>query len=533
MRGALSLVCAGLLFHAPVLAQTTPVSAGGDTGIPPALVLAPGEIHTLPVSEVVRVAVGDPEIADVTIVSPTQLLVKAQKSGTTNLILWDAHGQSELTITVVESGAEPSAIAQQMTQLLTQLNFSSVKPQLQLGKVFLLGEVANDAQLNVLEQMVSTFKGKVVNLVTVTPPAKIVEEPAPLVSLSVQVLEVNRSDLEKLGVNWSKSVALTESMMPASSVADQLFRIGRATQREGLVATINALVQQNRARILSEPRLVTASGKEASSFIGVEVPVIEATSFGTSTSSVSASIQYRQTGVLLKMTPNVQPDGQRITIHLNAEISGIDTSVGLSVPVGTQTILVPGFKSRKATTEVTAASGETVIIAGLLEAEDTNSINQVPGLGSMPVVGRLFRSPEVKSTRRELVIAVTPELVGDQGKTEDRRFAMEQALAVAEVTASVDDPRLRYALQIQDRVAKALRYPQREKELNIEGTVKLRLHLFADGTLGRAVVSESSGIESLDLEAVKAAESQAPYPGFPSQLAERELWLEIPVIFRP
>ena len=132
-----------------------------------------------------------------------------------------------------------------------------------------------------------------------------------------------------------------------------------------------------------------------------------------------------------------------------------------------------------------------------------------------------------------MVIAVTPELVADEAQTTDRRLALEQALAVAEVTASVDDPRLRYALTIQDRVAKALRYPQREKELNIDGTVKLKLHLFADGTLGRAMVSESSGIESFDLEAVKAAESQSPYPGFPSQLSERELWLEVPIIFRP
>ena len=106
-------------------------------------------------------------------------------------------------------------------------------------------------------------------------------------------------------------------------------------------------------------------------------------------------------------------------------------------------------------------------------------------------------------------------------------------MAVAEVTASVDDPRLRYALQIQERIAKAMRYPQREKELNLEGRVKLKLHLFADGTLGRVTGSESSGVESLDLEALKAAESQAPYPGFPSQLVQKELWLEVPVIFRP
>jgi TonB family protein len=128
---------------------------------------------------------------------------------------------------------------------------------------------------------------------------------------------------------------------------------------------------------------------------------------------------------------------------------------------------------------------------------------------------------------------VTPEILVDEAVKADHQLALEQALSVAEVTSSIEDPRLRYALQVQDRIAKALRYPEREKELNLEGTVKLKLHLFSDGTLGRAMVSKSSGIESLDAEALKVAESQAPYPQFPGQLPERELWLEIPVIFRP
>jgi len=519
----------------PAAPHAQPSEAAIDTPAPPVPVvpLAPGQVQTLSVSDVSRVAVGDPAVADVTIVTQNQILLQAKQTGSTNLIIWDARGQSEFTIEVAPAGAKPSSIADQVTRLLEQLNLSTVTVNHQADKVFLVGEVASEAQQQQLEQVASMFGGVVFNLTTVRAPAALVEEPAPLIGLSVQVVEVNRTDIEKLGVGWSQSIALTETQPTASSVREQLFRIGQSAQRGSLVATLNALVQKNKARVLSEPKLVTASGKEASSFIGVEVPVIMATSFGTATSSVSASIDYRQTGVLLKMTPTLHSDGERITIRLTAEVSGIDTSVGLSVPVGSSTILVPGFKSREATTEVTAVSGESVVIAGLLEAEDSNAMSQVPALGNIPVLGRLFRSPELKSTQRELVLAVTPELVADEAQTTDRRLALEQALAVAEVTASVDDPRLRYALTIQDRIAKALRYPQRERELNIDGTVKLKLHLFADGTLGRAMVSESSGIESLDLEAVKAAESQSPYPGFPSQLSERELWLEVPIIFRP
>ena len=254
-------------------------------------------------------------------------------------------------------------------------------------------------------------------------------------------------------------------------------------------------------------------------------------SFTLSTSTVSASIEFRKTGVLLKMTPNVLED-QRITTVLEAEVSGIDTASGLSVPVGSQTVTVPGFKVRKTATQVTTASGETIVIAGLLEVEDTHDISQVPALGSIPVIGRLFRSPEKESTQRELVIAVTPQLLTDRTRAAENAAALQPAVASAEATASVTDPTLRYALQVQDRIAKSIQYPSREREGGRGGRVKLRLHLFRDGTLGQAVIAESSGIESFDQEALKTAQGQSPYPPFPSDVAQQDLWLDLPVLFR-
>lgn len=511
-------------------AQTSALAAEPPAG--DLLVLSPGQIRTLEAPSVQRVAVGDPGVVDVTIVSSSQILVQARAPGTTNVLLWDAGGQRELLVNVVDP--TPSAVAEQLPEVLGQLNVPGVGVRIQGGKVFLVGEVLSEEQLQSVEQLAQAYQGTAVSLVTVRPAVPPPVGPVPMVKLSMQVVEINRTDLEKLGVSWSSSVAFTEPAVENITWHEALMRFGTSINRASFGATLNALVQKNRARVLSEPNLVTASGKEASSFIGVEVPTIQATSFGTETSSVGASIQFRQTGVLLKITPQVTgEDEQRITTNIQAEVSGVDTSVGLSVPVGSKTILVPGFKVRKASTEVTTASGETIVIAGLLEAEDTSDMTQVPALGSIPVLGRLFRNPEKKATRRELVIAVTPELVAEAGKTAERGLAVEQALAVAEVTASVDEPRLRYALQVQERIAKALRYPSREKESGIGGTVKLRLHLFADGTLGQAMVAESSGIEALDLEALKAAETAAPYPPFPNQLAERELRLEVPIIFRP
>ncbi len=498
------------------------------------LQMAPGEIRTLPVKELHRAAVGDPAIVDVTVISPTELMVQAKRAGASTLLYWDEAGSHTARVEVAANS--PGAVEDKINRIVTELRYPSVRVKRDGDTVYLVGEVANPEEEARLAVALSAFSKdqRIVNLVAVTPAAPAPPEAiAPLISLSVQVLELNRSDLERLGVKWSDSLSLTEQAVQDFTAHNALFWWGTSLNRSSLQATINALVEKKRARLLAEPKLVTASGKQASSFIGVEVPIINATSVGTGgSSSVNASIDFRQTGVVLKMTPTVVRDDQIKTI-VEAEVSSVDSSVGLNIPVGTQTILVPGFSVRRASTELTAASGETLLIAGLLQAEDTKTVSQVPALGSMPVIGRLFKSPEVKTTERELVIAVTPELMVDKADESDRRLAVEQALASAEVVASVEDPRLRYALAVQDRIARALHYPAREKETGMAGTVKLRLHLFADGTLGRVMVSKSSGIEALDAEAQKIAESQAPYPKFPSQLSARELWLELPVVFRP
>ena len=500
--------------------------------VPASISLAPGELWSVPVDEIKRVAVGDPEVVDVTVVSPNEVLLQGKAAGTTNLLLWDRQGQHVSNIEVVDRTTE--ALEGQLRQLVAQLGLPGVQVKRENNKLFLIGDVPRQADADRLEQMLASFKG-VTNLAQVLVPTAAPVAPL-LVKLAVQVIDISRKDLERLGVNWGESLKFTEPEVSDLTGSKALFgRWGTSLTRGSLPMTLNALVQQNRARVLAEPKLVTASGKEASSFIGVEVPVISTTSFGTSTSSVSASIEFRKTGVLLKMTPNVNPKDpdRKITTAMEAEVSDIDRSVGLSVPVGSQTIVVPGFKVRKANTEVTTISGETIMIAGLLQAEDSRNLSQVPALGSMPVLGRLFRSPEAETTQRELVIAVTPELVGESEVTTEKAMALEQALSVAEVTASVENPVLRYALQVQERIAKSLRYPQREKELSINGQIKLRVHLLRDGTLKQATISESSGFESFDQAALKAAESQSPFPPFPSDVAQQELWLELPVLFRP
>jgi pilus assembly protein CpaC len=547
-RRLLTLAATLLVACGPAQAQTTGQSehpeheaaaaqAAPFASFPSQIALERGEIRSLPVSQVSRVALGDPSIIDLTIVSTSEILLQAKAPGTTNLIVWDQAGRHAASVQVVDR--QPEVVEAELRRLLEQLRLPGIEVKREGEKIFVTGNAERTEDIDQLEQALVAFPG-VTNLVRVPPPPLPPKDrPPPSVKLSVQLVEINTSDLERLGVKWSEGFTLTEPTVTDRTYSEALFKWGTAISRSSITQTLNALLQTNKARILSEPKLVTASGKEASSFIGVEIPLVTATTSttaGTGTSTSGTNIEFRQTGVLLRMTPTVWPeDGSgesKITTVIDTEVSDLDTSVAVTVPVGSQTVTVPGFKVRQATTEVTTTSGETIMIAGLLESEDSKVVSAVPGLGAMPVIGRLFRSPETESEKRELVVTVTPELLGTSDRTVEKIMAVEQALAVAEVTPAAQDPTVRYALQVQQLIAEAVRYPEHARQMGMSGLVKLRLRLLRDGTLGNVVITQSSGIESLDHETLNAAQSQSPYPPFPPEIVQQELVVELPIHFR-
>lgn len=488
--------------------------------------LAPGDLRSLSVQTLTRVAIGNPDIIDVKVISVNEVLVQAKAPGATDLILWDERGRSAVQVRVVSQGAEE--IAGQLERIFEQLNLPGIHVRQEADKMYLTGELPSEEDRDRVEQVLTMFPG-MTNLTTVRHAAPAPELPPELVRLNVQVIELSRTDLDQLGIDWSNTLTATQPAASGQTLSELLFRWGTGLSRSSITATLNALVSHNRARLLAEPKLVTTSGKAAESFLGGEFPILSSSTTGLSSGTVSSEVEFKTFGVKLSMTPTVSADRSTITTAMTAEVSGIDTANAITI----SGVTIPGTKIRRAQTELVTGPDETIVVAGLLQAEDTQIVAQVPGIGSIPVLGRLFRSPEFQNRQTELIIAVTPELLTDAAQDQDRMLALEQALAVSEVAGAVEDPKLRYALQVQERIAKALRYPQRERELGMDGRINLRLHIFADGTLGRAMVAQSSGIEALDAEALKTAETQAPYPSFPSQLVHKDVWLDIPIIFRP
>jgi pilus assembly protein CpaC len=495
--------------------------------------LEPGEIRSMPVDRITRVAIGDPSVVDVTLVSLKEILLKATAVGTTNLIIWDRQGQHAWNVEVVDKS--PEVAEEQLRRLITDLELTGVAIKREEGRIFLTGEVLRDVDLDRINEMTRAYKD-VTNLVIVTPPPP----PPPVavtpesVRLTVQLVEMSRNARDEMGVDWTDTVTFTETTFGAlgptgvsqTARLGEAFRLGALT-RTGLNSVLNMLASQGKARILAEPKLVASSGKEAIAHLGVEVPVITTSSI--SSGVVTQSIEFKKTGVELKFQPTVLSDHSTIQLLIDAKVSSIDTTNAITV----SGIVVPGFRIRQTKTEISTTSGEAVIIAGLLQDEERKNLSQIPAIGSIPVLGTLFRSTEFTKGLTELILIVTPDLTSQPETTTDKELALEQSLSQAEVAGSVNDPRLRYALQIQERIAKAIRYPQREAAAGLSGRVKLRLHLFKDGTLGQVLVTESSGVEVFDQEALKAAETQSPYPALPSDLIQQDIWLEIPVLFRP
>lgn len=331
----------------------------------PLISLGRGEVRSMAIDGLTRVAIGDPEVIDFTVISGNQLLLRAMALGTTNLILWDRTGEHTFRVTVASALPE------------------SVK-------------------------------------------------------LTVQVVEMDREAKNKLGVDWMDSVTFSETTFASlgptnvSQIArlGEAFRLG-ALSRTGASAVLNMLVSEGKARILAEPKLVTSSGKEASAFIGVEVPVLTATSISAGT--VTQQIEFKETGVKLKFQPTVLDDKPSIQLVIDAKVSSIDTTKAITVAG----ILVPGFRVRQTQTEIVTKSGEAVFIAGLIQDEEKQNLGRLPGLGKVPILGPLFRSKEFASGQTELVIIVTPQLRAKAEMIADRAAAVDHALAAAEVSAAL------------------------------------------------------------------------------------------------
>ena len=252
---------------------------------------------TLPASNPKRVVVARPEIADVYSVSTNEVVLEPKTAGTTTLFIWDDYGQHSYQLKVFRD--DLSNIKQRADNLIRELKIAGITTKINEdeGKLILAGEV-ND--LNEKERLLSALgdlKEKVLDFVTI-------KEERTLIQIDAQILEINRDNLKNLGLEYQTSVSLTDDANKKMNHITDMFATSMWT-RGKLDVTLNMLIKQSKARILSQPKLVCLSGKEAEFLVGGQVPVVT-NSLSGSGSGTTSNVVYKDYGITINIKPTVK-----------------------------------------------------------------------------------------------------------------------------------------------------------------------------------------------------------------------------------
>jgi pilus assembly protein CpaC len=293
----------------------------------------------------------------------------------------------------------------------------------QPGGLLVSGEAGSPAEAATIKGVAQQFLGDKDKLgLNVAVPA------STQVNLQVRVAEVSRNAAKSFGVNWDAlfnngtvAVGLLTGRAPASTFGNfirdtsssQLDSIGLGYKSGSfdISGVVDALQSEGLATMLAEPNLTAVSGESASFLAGGEFPVPVAQGLD------QISIEWKKFGVSLDFTPTVL-SGERISIRVRPEVSELSDVGGVVI----NNIKVPGVTVRRADTTVELASGQSFAIAGLFQNSASNSVQQYPWLGDLPVLGTLFRSSSFQRNETELVIIVTPYIVKPVASPSDLRL---------------------------------------------------------------------------------------------------------------
>ena len=376
-----------------------------------------------------RIANNMAEVADVHATSPTEVMVQGKTPGETSLIIWDTHGGRQFFNVTVR--ANTAALNDHLDairrELRTELPGQTLKISSENGSIFLRGTVKD---LNSSERAVKIATaglppvaaggtaGKVVNLLNVTVP-----DGEPQILLKVRFASVDRARERDLGINIfdlgglntvggistgqfsPPNITNVAGTGPLATFSNELNIL--ALGPGGLPFGIDIEAQDNKGvvQVLSEPNVLAVNGKEASFLAGGEYPypIVQGGSGG---SGASVSITFKEYGVRLNFIPTITPRGT-IRLQVAPEVSALDFSHAIQV----SGFNVPAITSRKLKTEVELGDGQSFVIGGMLDNNDTETFEKIPFLGDIPILGKFFQSISKKKTNTELIVSVTPEIV--------------------------------------------------------------------------------------------------------------------------
>ena len=460
-------------------------------------------------SAIKRVAVTNPEIADVAVVDKRALNVIGKKTGSTSLTVWTADGMRQ-DFRICVSGVD-SGLAETIRKAI---GLPKVKVEVVGGKVLLTGTVQNQKEKTLAYRVASLYAGgsgtedkaqdrklldedaqvndgidgddKVINLLEMINPDQI--------NIEAEIIEINANDAKQIGIEYgadssvgtpgtwyanksgknitthtqgmdgsitSETTHLSDLMRDAGS--HWYTRNWLYTHFSDINAKIHTLVEKGHARVISRPNITTMSSKSAGINIGGEIPYPQVDKNG------NVTVKYEPYGIFLNLiNPEVDSSGN-VTSRLFAEVSRLDRANGVAVNGS----VWPAKATRKAETMVNIPSGMTMVIGGLLDSDDTKTITKIPLLGDIPILGELFKYHNDSKEKSEIMILITPRVVNEttpvamSQKMKDA-YAEDKQEQAKLPKVDVNDPDLKSSKQEKKEKKAKEAAAQKEKERRAE-----------------------------------------------------------------
>lgn len=384
------------------------------------LSLTIGETHVLPEKGLKRIAIGNGKVVSAKRIDRDQILLLAQQQGTTTIHMWLRDGTEKRVFVRVSPGDNEELLRDVRRWLGPS---SLIEARAVGGRVVIEGKAKNVQEAQKLRELAQRSP-LIVNLVQQTG----VEQ---MIAMEVRFLEVKKSALENIGVNWQKSTAgpvfgvvgdfaANRRYRPASSgtldasgnpslisnlpgSTAEIAAISKVSPfamyfglQSTLASVINLMEQKGDAIVLAEPILSCRSGGAAKFLAGGEIPLPTTSGIGTT------SVQFKPYGIKFEINPTLTESGS-IAARVMTELSAIDPAI----KVGD----LPAFLSRQTETEVNLQEGETLVISGLVSEDKSKTVDKLAGLGNLPILGKLFQSKDFRERRSEMVVFVTPRFI--------------------------------------------------------------------------------------------------------------------------
>ena len=377
-----------------------------------ALTLGKQQTYTHP-QPVKRVAVGNPAVAGITVVSTQSLLITAKQVGATDVSIWESERATEpaLTLTIIVSA--DASVAEQRLEAL-QADELEVSPA---GNGLVLSGAVDSLEEHAAARLALAGDPQVpVDISTTNFDHQ--------VQIDIKVVEVSRQNMMRagffLGRNHDNRTIAIGSPGTLSGVEsnggdftlnsssgflplNNAFNLVVGNAGSGLLGALSVLEANGFAYTLAEPSLTSISGQSATFLAGGEFPV-PIRSGGGADSSIT--IRYKEYGVRLMLTPTVL-DANRIFLKISPEVSELD----FNNTVQTGGVSVPGLRVRRTDTSVALGNGESFVISGLVSRNTLSNVDKFPWLGDLPIIGAFFRSTRFDREDKELLMVVTTHLV--------------------------------------------------------------------------------------------------------------------------